>query len=105
MQLVKYLTSVRETLSSGEMKRLKATSIFPREDLTADKEKSPPTPPPKADDEREAGGTPPPPPVPVKRYPASALYAPSEAHAALGLSVIEWKVSIKLLGYVLIFDY
>lgn len=94
MQLVKYLTSVRETLSSGEMKRLKATSIFPREDLSVDKTNSPPTPPPKSDEDRESAGTPPPPPIPVKRYPANALYAPSEDHAALGLPVIEWKVTM-----------
>lgn len=94
MQLVKYLTSVRDTLSSGEMKRLKATSIFPREDLSADKTNSPSTLPPKSDEDRESTGTPPPPPIPVKRYPANALYAPSEVHAALGLPVIEWKVTI-----------
>ncbi|KAG0338943.1 hypothetical protein BG000_003116 [Podila horticola] len=85
MQLVKYLTSVRDTLSSGEMKRLKATSIFPREDLS-----KPPTPPPKTDSESPTSSTPPP-PAPVRRYAANTLYVPSEVLADLGLPVIEWK--------------
>ncbi|KAG0309556.1 hypothetical protein BGZ98_001297 [Dissophora globulifera] len=90
MQLVKYLASVRDTLSSGEMKRLKATSIFPREDL--EKTKIPPPPPPKAEDAAsESAATPTPPAAPIKRYPANTLYAPTEEHAALGLPVIEWK--------------
>ncbi|KAF9371790.1 hypothetical protein CPB97_001717, partial [Podila verticillata] len=86
MQLVKYLTSVRDTLSSGEIKRLKATSIFPREDLS-----KPPTPPPK-DSESPTSSTPPP-PVPVRRYAANTLYVPSGVLADLGLPVIEWKGS------------
>ncbi|KAF9330531.1 hypothetical protein BG006_006519 [Podila minutissima] len=85
MQLVKYLTSVRDTLSSGEMKRLKATSIFPREDLSR-----PPTPPPKTDSDPPTSSTPPP-PLPVRRYAANTLYVPSEVLADLGLPVIEWK--------------
>ncbi|KAF9280093.1 hypothetical protein BGZ68_007509 [Mortierella alpina] len=90
MQLVKYLTSVRDTLSSGEMKRLKATPIFPREDLTQPKSVTPPPVPTKTDGTGAESPTPPPPP-PVKRYPANTLYAPSDVHAALGLPVIEWK--------------
>ncbi|KAF9202020.1 hypothetical protein BGZ49_007791 [Haplosporangium sp. Z 27] len=88
MQLVKYLTSVRDTLSSSEMRRLKATPIFPREDVTKDKSTTPPI-PAKAN---EAGNeSPAAPPLPVKRYPANTLYAPTEEHVALGLPVIEWK--------------
>lgn len=90
MQLVKYLASVRETLSSGEIKRLKATPIFPKEDPDAVK---PDTPPPqriKAEGDTAESPTPPP-PVQVKRYPANALYAPNEVLAALGLPMIEWK--------------
>ena len=97
MQLVKYLTSVRDTLSAGEMKRLKATPIFPREDLTEPKSATPPPVPAKADGVSSESPTPTPPP-PVKRYPANTLYAPSEVHAALGLPVIEWKVNLEVLS-------
>ncbi|KAF9428175.1 hypothetical protein BGZ94_003181 [Podila epigama] len=88
MQLVKYLTSVRDTLSSGEIKRLKATPIFPKEELS-----KPPTPPPKTENESAEAtpGSPGPPPVPIRRYPANALYVPNETFAELGLPVIEWK--------------
>ncbi|KAG0368111.1 hypothetical protein BGZ54_002634 [Gamsiella multidivaricata] len=91
MQLVKYLTSVRDTLSSAEIKRLKATSIFPKEDSVKDTSViSPPPLPPKNDSAApESSATPP--PVPIKRYAASALYVPTEEHIALGLPVIEWK--------------
>ena len=74
------------------MKRLKATPIFPREDLTQPKSVTPPPIPPKTDGTSSESPTPPP-PTPVKRYPANTLYAPSEVHAALGLPVIEWKVN------------
>ncbi|KAG0267611.1 hypothetical protein BG011_002919 [Mortierella polycephala] len=90
MQLVKYLTSVRDMLSSGEMKRLKATSIFPEEDLSKENSVTPPPVPPKADSANSENPSTPP-PLPVKRYPANTLYVPSEVHTALGLPVIEWK--------------
>ncbi|KAG0215948.1 hypothetical protein BGX28_007174 [Mortierella sp. GBA30] len=90
MQLVKYLTSVRDTLSSGEMKRLKATSIFPREDLSKDNSITTTPVSPKPDSANLESPAPSS-PTPVKRYPANTLYAPSEIHAALGLPVIEWK--------------
>ncbi|KAF9088566.1 hypothetical protein BGX23_007256 [Mortierella sp. AD031] len=93
MQLVKYLASVRDTLSSGEMKRLKATPIFPKEDPDAVKPETPPPQPAKTE-KTEDGSTespPTPPPVPVKRYPANTLYAPNDVLAALGLPMIEWK--------------
>ncbi|KAF9904314.1 hypothetical protein BX616_001345 [Lobosporangium transversale] len=101
MQLVKYLTSVRETLSPNEMKRLKATPIFPRENF--EKNKAAPTlPPPAPPKDKEgsaattgaASGKVPntgPPPLPIKRYAASTLYVPTDDHIALGLPVIEWK--------------
>ncbi|KAF9933479.1 hypothetical protein FBU30_005320 [Linnemannia zychae] len=88
MQLVKYLTSVRDTLSSGEIKRLRATPIFPKEDLDAAK----PAPLPQNNTDHGTIDSPStPPPAPVKRYPASSLYAPNEVLAALGLPMIEWK--------------
>ncbi|KAF9984479.1 hypothetical protein BGZ65_000291 [Modicella reniformis] len=109
MQLIKYLASVRSTLSSKEMKRLVATPIFPKEDLTKTKtthsktgqvsDQSPATATTAvtatatatatAASTTTAAVTPSPPPV--KRYPASALYVPTETHMALGLPVIEWK--------------
>ncbi|KAI8605357.1 hypothetical protein EDD21DRAFT_363843 [Dissophora ornata] len=89
MQLVKYLASVRDTLSSGEMKRLKATSIFPKEDF--EKEKTATLPPKTDDPTTESPAIPTPPALPIKRYPANTLYVPTEDHVALGLPVIEWK--------------
>ncbi|KAK5827481.1 hypothetical protein F5H01DRAFT_331562 [Linnemannia elongata] len=90
MQLVKYLASVRETLSSGEIKRLKATPIFPKEDPDAVKPDTPP--PQRVKAEGDTTESPPtPPPVQVKRYPANALYGPNEVLAPLGLPMIEWK--------------
>ncbi|KAI1317537.1 hypothetical protein EDD11_008231 [Mortierella claussenii] len=88
MQLVKYLTSVRETLSSKEMKRLKATPIFPKEDFTA----TPHPPSPTTDGTAtEAAPAVTPTPLRIARYAANALYVPTEDHVALGLPVIEWK--------------
>ncbi|KAG0222294.1 hypothetical protein B0O80DRAFT_113406 [Mortierella sp. GBAus27b] len=84
MQLVKYLASVRDTLSSTEIKRLKATSIFPQEDHTKDKSA-------QLKSDQTVDQTSAPTPLPVKRYAASTLYVPTEAHVALGLPVIEWK--------------
>ncbi|KAG0011532.1 hypothetical protein BGZ80_000622 [Entomortierella chlamydospora] len=91
MQLVKYLTSVRDTLSSGEIKRLKATPIFPKEDFSKEISVTPPPVPAKADGTGLESSATPPPVLPIKRYPANALYVPTEDHIALGLPVIEWK--------------
>ena len=87
MQLVKYLASVRSTLSANEMKRLRATPIFPKEDFTMDRSVPPKT--EEATDQSTAAPTP-----PIKRYPANTLYVPTDAHIALRLPVIEWKASI-----------
>ncbi|KAF9435865.1 hypothetical protein BGZ76_005362 [Entomortierella beljakovae] len=89
MQLVKYLTSVRDTLSSSEMRRLKATSIFPRENEKA--KSTPPSPNPNKTDVTGSDTGTTQPVQPIKRYPANSLYIPTEEHAALGLPVIEWK--------------
>lgn len=60
--MVKYLVSVRETLSAGEMERLKKTAWLPREELNLIKA----TP----DVPEEVGGKKP----KVRRYEASSLY-------------------------------
>ncbi|KAF9081732.1 hypothetical protein BGX27_004797, partial [Mortierella sp. AM989] len=92
MQLVKYLTSVRDTLSSSEMKRLKATPIFPKEEFDNEKSATPPPVPAKTEGAGPEPSTAPAAPVtPIKRYAANALYVPTEDHIALGLPVIEWK--------------
>ncbi|KAF9360799.1 hypothetical protein BGX34_007497 [Mortierella sp. NVP85] len=90
MQLVKYLASVRSTLSANEMKRLRATPIFPKEDFTKDRSV-----PPKTEEATDQSTTAPTPPI--KRYPANTLYVPTDAHIALRLPVIEWKASITTL--------
>ncbi|KAK3823349.1 MAG: hypothetical protein J3Q66DRAFT_310181, partial [Benniella sp.] len=69
MQLVKYLTSIRRTLSPREINELRATPIFP-----------------KAGQSRALST-----PQPANRHIASALYAPTETNISLGLPVIEWK--------------
>ncbi|KAK9702383.1 hypothetical protein K7432_011269 [Basidiobolus ranarum] len=83
LQLVKYLTSVQDTLTPQEIQRLKATSILPKEGSS----KSPPGTTVQDNGNDTATTT----PTPIQRYPASALYAPNERLASLGLPIIEWK--------------
>jgi hypothetical protein len=72
MQLVEYLVSIESTLSSVEITELRGTPIFPRAGY------------PRTLVTHQ----------PVNRHLASTLYAPIEAHIALGLPVIEWRVNI-----------
>ncbi|CAG8538686.1 7915_t:CDS:10, partial [Acaulospora colombiana] len=72
MQLVKYLSSVSSSLKEIEMKRLKLTAIWPKEQgvetqVTKDEVK------PK-----------------VSRFTASELYIPSQEMRKFGLPIIEW---------------
>ncbi|KAF9976136.1 hypothetical protein BGZ73_009111 [Actinomortierella ambigua] len=93
MQLVKYLASVRDTLSAEEIRRLRATPIFPRQNKELSP--SPSSTAVAAAAAPTSAQSPPttatPPPVPTKRYPANQLYAPTDVLTELGLPVIEWK--------------
>lgn len=70
-QLVKYLTSVRDTLSQEEMKRLQETVVFFQEV-------------PAGSDQATA------PPTKGKRWKIKDLYEPTDAMRELGLPVLEW---------------
>ncbi|KAF9167525.1 hypothetical protein DFQ26_004297 [Actinomortierella ambigua] len=93
MQLVKYLASVRDTLSAEEIRRLRATPIFPRQnkDLSPSPSSATIGTPATSTPQESTPSAPSPPPVPTKRYPASQLYVPTEVLTELGLPVIEWK--------------
>ncbi|KAG0223448.1 hypothetical protein BGW41_005587 [Actinomortierella wolfii] len=93
MQLVKYLASVRDTLSAEEIRRLRATPIFPRQnkELSPSVSSAAISTPASPATQGSTPTTSPAPPVPTKRYPANQLYAPTEVLTELGLPVIEWK--------------
>ena len=69
--LVKYLVSVRSTLTFLEMRRLSETPAFPKEG--AGKEQSAAKTSPK-----------------VQRYRAKELYEPIDIFRELGLPIIDW---------------
>ncbi|KAJ1529040.1 hypothetical protein HK405_002411, partial [Cladochytrium tenue] len=73
VQLVKYLVSVQDKLSDGELGRLRLTSVFTKEqpELAADSTEKRP------------------------RFKASELYAPSETLRGLGLPIIDWPGKVK----------
>jgi hypothetical protein len=69
--LVKYLASIRLTLTVPEVRRLSETPAFPKED---------------AGKEQSAAGTSP----KVQRYRAKDLYEPIDIFRELGLPIIDW---------------
>ncbi|KAF0389336.1 putative hatpase domain protein [Gigaspora margarita] len=79
MQLVKYLASVANSLKEIELKRLKVTAIWPKEQNTKHELSSA-----KADgDEIKAKPR-------IHRFLASDLYAPSVEMREFGMPLIEW---------------
>jgi hypothetical protein len=69
--LVKYLVTVRSTLTDPEMGHLNETPAFPKEG---------------AEKEQSAAGTSP----KVQRYRAKDLYEPIDIFRELGLPIIDW---------------
>ncbi|KAK3823313.1 MAG: hypothetical protein J3Q66DRAFT_295609, partial [Benniella sp.] len=84
MQLVKYLASVRNKLSQGEIEELRSRPIFTKKDLIKHKPTHP-----KCRQSTAAPSA-----QFANRCLANTLYTPTETHIALGLPVIEWKASI-----------
>ncbi|OLY78839.1 hypothetical protein AYI68_g7102 [Smittium mucronatum] len=74
IQLVKYLTSVSDTLTDAEYNKLKSASIFPAQEMQMDQNTSNPG------------------DISSKRkiYRANELYFPSEKITNLGLPVLKW---------------
>ncbi|KAJ2964603.1 hypothetical protein NQZ79_g415 [Umbelopsis isabellina] len=73
LELVKYLASVEDTISSKEIARVKETAIFPKAETSNISEK-----------EKEGSK------VVPKRYKAYELYAPLEELEPLNLPTIQW---------------
>jgi hypothetical protein len=69
IDLIKYLVAVRNTLTTEEWDRLRATSAFPKEPSPSDKENDA---------------------TAKKRYQARQLYEPTAVHRQLGLPVLDW---------------
>ena len=71
IDLVKYLVSVRSTLTFPEMKRLRETPAFPKEGGRKEQSTSETSPN-------------------VQRYRAEDLYEPIDIFRELGLPIIDW---------------
>ncbi|KAI8829064.1 hypothetical protein BJ741DRAFT_538973 [Chytriomyces cf. hyalinus JEL632] len=81
VQLVKYLTSVQDKLTSAEIARLKLTSVFTKESpITAS----------ASEDSSVANAE-----AKKQRYKASDLFAPNDAIRSLNLPIIDWPGKVK----------
>lgn len=76
MQLLRYLVSVKDTLTAAERDRLRKTSWLPREG--------------EAKVEQPAGADGVVPKAKTVRYRASELYEPTDVLRELGLPVLDW---------------
>ncbi|KAJ3288068.1 hypothetical protein HDU79_005116 [Rhizoclosmatium sp. JEL0117] len=83
VQLVRYLTSVQDKLTTAEIARLKATSVFTKEDVVSNTESV-------QDPGVEAIVV-----VKKERFKASDLYAPTDSIRALGLPLLDWPGKVK----------
>ncbi len=78
MQLAKYLASISNNLKDIEMKRLKVTPIWPKENLVDSR-------PNKSESEETK------PKPKIQRFTASDLYAPLALNREFGLPILDWK--------------
>lgn len=75
-ELMRYLASVKDTLTETEMSRLKRTAAFPVEDPSAPSAEELLADPSKA--------------KPIKRLTPDGLYEPTPEHRALKVDVLDW---------------